>query len=290
MGGFARPPASAEEIVAKGVVMPSCERLHRYLGTGRLHPALLFVGTDAPSKRQVLKDSVRALFCERRPAKTFTACGACRGCKKLESGHHPDFLEFPEPEGEPIKIESVREVTLAMETAPAEAPLRIAFIDECHRMTAPAANALLKSLEEPKPDRYFWLASTQPASLLPTVRSRCVSFRLGTDGDTEQPPPEMAQRFAAALGQVRNGADVAALVDGLGSKEAALDWLHWLRAEVRETLVAPKAESPLADRALVDLFRVADGISELEDQLRSNASWGLLLGAFVRERLAAVPR
>lgn len=265
------------------------ERLDRYLQTGRLHPALLFVGADATAKKIALKRAARALFCEKR-AKTFSSCGQCRHCKKLDAGHHPDFLEFPEPEGEPIKIETVREVTLAMETAPAEAPLRIAFIDECHRMTAPAANALLKSLEEPKPDRYFWLASTQAASLLPTVRSRCVAFRLDGGAETETPAANDRRLFRERLQSVRHGADAAAMVEALGSKESALDWLRCLRAEVRDALVQADAQNVLATRPLVDLFRLSDGVAQLEDQLRSNASWGLLLGAFVREQFPAVHR
>lgn len=265
------------------------ERLDRYLQTGRLHPALLFVGSDAAAKKIELRRAVKALFCEkqRRP---FGPCGECRQCKKLDAGTHPDFLEFPEPEGEPIKIETVREVTVAMEMAPAEAPLRIAFVDECHRMTAPAANALLKSLEEPRPDRYFWLASTQPASLLPTVRSRCVAFRLDGGAETEAPPAESRRRFRDGLAGVRNGADAAAMVEALGSKESALEWLRCLRADLRDALVAPNGENPLARRPTVDLFRLADGAARLEDQLRSNASWALLLGAFVRVEFAAVPQ
>jgi hypothetical protein len=265
------------------------EHFQRYLRAGRMHPALLFAGNDAAGKRRLLRRAVRALFCESGRPETLSPCDRCRHCRKLEAGHHPDFLEFPEPDGEPIKIESVREVTLAMETPPTEAKLRIAFIDECHRMTAPAANALLKSLEEPKPDRYFWLASTQPASLLPTVRSRCVSFRFGEDGGAEAPTPETARRFAEELTSWRHGADAAASVEAMGSKDVALDWLRWLRREIRDALVVARPTGPLAGRPLVELFRLSDELTTLEEQLRSNASWGLLLGAFARRHFATPP-
>lgn len=89
---------------------------------------------------------------------------------------HPD-IRVIEAEGRSIKIDQVRSVQKAAATRPYEGDYQVIIIDDCHKMTEEAANALLKTLEEPPESMKLLLISHQPASLLDTIRSRCQLLR-----------------------------------------------------------------------------------------------------------------
>ncbi len=98
----------------------------------------------------------------------------------LKTVAHPD-LKWIEPDGAVIKVDAIRElVTFATGTKQA-APCKVAVIESAELMNAAAANALLKTLEEPPPDTYLILSSARPAQLLPTIISRCQAVTLVRD-------------------------------------------------------------------------------------------------------------
>jgi DNA polymerase-3 subunit delta' len=99
-------------------------------------------------------------------------CGHCQACRKIDHQNHPD-LHILEPEGSSIKIEQVRAFQRDLNLKPLEAPRKICIIEQAEAMTVGAANALLKTLEEPRGDSLLILLTDQPNRLLETIRSRC---------------------------------------------------------------------------------------------------------------------
>ncbi len=143
------------------------EILNRALASGRLAHAYLFAGPDGIGKRLMAMALARAIVCEEQ-----RGCGNCLACRKIDHQNHPD-LHILEPDGKAIKIEQIRAFQRELNFKPLEAPRKICIIEQADTMTVGAANALLKTLEEPRGDTLLVLLSSQPNRLLETIRSRC---------------------------------------------------------------------------------------------------------------------
>ncbi|MFN2109528.1 MAG: DNA polymerase III subunit delta' [Anaerolineae bacterium] len=133
--------------------------------------ALLISGPDNVGKMTLARLVTGALLCtgqdDERP------CGTCLACRKLASGNHPDFmLVEPEEEGGALKIDQIRAVERFLSLTPNESPRKIALISAFERATIGAANALLKTLEEPPAYAHLILLAQDADVLLPTIVSR----------------------------------------------------------------------------------------------------------------------
>ncbi len=155
----------------------------------RVAHALLFHGDAAIGKRLTADRFAQALNCEQGPpGRIIDPCGLCRSCRQIEARTHPDFFVVePDPESTTpqIKIEQVREIEQQMIYRPLVGERKICLVDEADRMTIGAANALLKTLEEPPDHSLFLLVSSRPASLPATIRSRCQGLRFATPARTQ---------------------------------------------------------------------------------------------------------
>lgn len=111
-------------------------------------------------------------------------CGACNACRRARSARHPDVIEV-EPAGTFVIVDQVEEMMKEAFTSPFEAERKVIVVTEADRMNEPAANKLLKTLEEPPARTHFLLLSESPDELLPTVRSRCqrIDFAALSDAD-----------------------------------------------------------------------------------------------------------
>ena len=111
-------------------------------------------------------------------------CGACNACRRARSARHPDVIEV-EPAGTFVVVDQVEEMMKEAFTSPFEAERKVIVLTEADRMNEPAANKLLKTLEEPPARTHFLLLSEAPDELLPTVRSRCqrIDFAALSDAD-----------------------------------------------------------------------------------------------------------
>ena len=110
------------------------------------------------------------------------ACGTCLSCRWFLEGHHPDYLALsPEAPGGRISIEQVRALIQFLSITPQQAVCRVIVVWEADCLTVAAANAFLKTLEEPAAESVLIiLATAHPSLLLDTIRSRCFTVRLPT--------------------------------------------------------------------------------------------------------------
>lgn len=181
----------------------------------RVAHAYLFHGDDGIGKKLLALRFAQALNCEGE--QEADACGTCRSCVQIEARTHPDFLVI-EPDRElanpQIKIEQIRELEQQIVYQPLVSLKKVFLIDDADRMTLGAANALLKTLEEPPAHSVLLLVSSRPSALPATVRSRCQNLRLAPPARTQveaalvrtrEIPPADA-RLLAAASQSRLGA------------------------------------------------------------------------------------
>ena len=158
------------------------ERVISHLRTarekGRLSHAYLFLGPEGVGRASTARALAAALNCL-TPREDGDACGVCASCRRLAAGTHPDFVVI-EPTAEAlqkqrpqIKIEQIRELRRLTNYPPLGDGWRVALIKPAEAMNEEAANALLKTLEEP-PERHLLVLTAQAeADLLPTIVSRC---------------------------------------------------------------------------------------------------------------------
>ena len=143
------------------------------LTRGRVGQTYLFHGPSGTGKTAAAMAFAMDLLCL-FPEKG-QACGRCPSCHAVAEGSHPD-LTVVKPEGQSFKIDQVREVVRQVSLRPAMGPRKVFVLDEADKLTADAANALLKSLEDPPPGTIFVLTSGNRETLPPTVLSRCLQI------------------------------------------------------------------------------------------------------------------
>jgi DNA polymerase-3 subunit delta' len=146
------------------------------MGAGRLSHAYLFLGPAGVGKAATARALAAALNCA-QPAADGDACGTCPSCRRMNAGTHPDFLVIgPEGSQAQIKIEQIRELRRLTGYPPLGGGWRVVLIKPAEALSAlntAAANALLKTLEEPPPRHLLVLTARGEADLLPTIVSRC---------------------------------------------------------------------------------------------------------------------
>ena len=146
----------------------------------------LFVGPGGVGKKKIAIGLAQALLCERTPL----GCGHCPSCLRVSANAH-ESLKLIAPTGNNIKIEESREVIefLSLQSLTAK---RVVIIDQAQTLNPQAANSLLKILEEPPEQTYFFLIAPSAAGVLPTIRSRSrtVSFRPLSIVDIARGAPE----------------------------------------------------------------------------------------------------
>jgi DNA polymerase-3 subunit delta' len=170
--------------------------LRRFLsvrcGSRELPHALLFLGPDGVGKRTLAQALAAQHFCATR-----RGCGVCGDCGALLRGNHPGLLTVAVPEGKSsISIEQVQKLGHDLSLSAPDERGRVSLLLAADRMTAPAQDALLKTLEEPRPGNLLVLTAARGDAVLPTIRSRCQRFALQPLSDDEV--AEVAKRLSLA--------------------------------------------------------------------------------------------
>jgi DNA polymerase-3 subunit delta' len=242
------------------------EILQRMLRTRRVPNSLLLTGADGIGKREFALETAKAFACQNRGANG-EACDACGACKRAEKFNFPNskdkddnekifFSEHPDiglirQAGKFITVNQMRELETEANFRPYEAAARFFLIDDAEKMNEAAANALLKTLEEPSPSSHIFLVSSRPAALLPTIRSRCQTLRFAPieakqiEGFLES-KKQFSITDAELLSKLARGSIGRALELDLGKfrerREAMLKVLESLSAKPNRAVLLKTAE------------------------------------------------
>lgn len=146
--------------------------LKRSLINGRLHHAYLFIGNRGVGKTLTAKNFAMAINCTERIGAE--PCNECISCKKIEKSEAPDvFFMSGQGEGGTFLIDDIKNLRNLIILRPYEAKKKIFILEDVSRMTPEAANAFLKTLEEPPDDSIMMLIGHDKSKILSTIYSRC---------------------------------------------------------------------------------------------------------------------
>lgn len=226
--------------------------LRRMLKVGRVPGALLFAGEDGVGKKRFALELAKALNCH--APQGVDACDSCSSCVRISQSKFPEYSDdkdnreklirsdhtdvaLARPYNRILRIGPMREIEREANYRPFEGKARIFIIEEAESLNESSSNALLKTLEEPPRTSHLILISSRPASLLPTIRSRCQMIRFSplTPAEIEShllSGKQVAPKDARLLSRVARGSIGRALATDLETyrqqREAMLDVLSAL--------------------------------------------------------------
>lgn len=187
-------PVTFDEVVGQDHVK---DVLTAAIRRQRVGHAYLFSGPRGVGKTTSARLLAMAVNCEADASER--PCGVCESCRLVQAGSHPDVIEMDAASNN--SVDDVRELRERTMLSSIRGGSRVWILDEAHMLSKAAANALLKTLEEPPPSLLFVLATTEPERLPPTVLSRCQHFRFRRLTDAE---------IVGKLARLTAGAGVAA--------------------------------------------------------------------------------
>ncbi len=252
--------------------------------------ALLLHGPAGIGKHVLALHFARALLCE-SPRPDGAACAACTSCGYVAAGAHPD-LRLVEPieveeDGtikplDQIPVDAVRRLIEFVQITSHRRVAKVALVVPAERMNAAAANALLKTLEEPPADTYLLLVAHQPGRLPATVRSRCRTL--------DAPVPTLAQARDWLLATGVASPDVVLAQAGgapLIARDLADPGVQAERSFWLSALARPEGLSPVALGARVE----SAGRDERKERLAAALNWLLAwTGDLARVEAGGSPR
>lgn len=208
------------------------EALRRMAKSRRIPQSMLFAGPEGIGKKQFAIEFARTLVCRSSP--DGEACGDCSACRRAGEfdipksdkaedfdrvflSHHPDIGLVCSPK-RLIRVGAIRALETEANFRPVEAENRVFIIDDADKMNPEAANALLKTLEEPPANVYLVLVTARPDALLQTIRSRCQMLRFAPVATAE-----ICDLLVSKHGQQPDDAALASRLCG-GSIAAAIEF------------------------------------------------------------------
>jgi DNA polymerase-3 subunit delta' len=256
------------------------EDLRKGLAQGRFPHAFLFVGPEGVGKKTFAVTLAQALLCERVPETALDPCGTCPSCLQVKAGTHPDLLQVERPEDKhelPIKV--IRDLCLDLGLKPMHGSRRVAIVDDADDLNDEAANAFLKTLEEPPPGSVLILVGMSAEVQLDTIVSRCRVVRF-------EPLPH--DELAAVLleqGVTADPAEAARLADlAEGSVNRALGLadpeLERFRRDLIDTLADPRGFDPPALAGKLGAFIKEAGKERIDQRGRARLLFGELARFF----------
>lgn len=283
----------AETLLSQVKAQDTARRtIERALENGRVHHAYLFAGPDGVGKELAAFGLAQALVCEKRGVEqggglfgggeppVFHACGACSAClRAVPRGEerrpvHPDVviiergLYAPQtigrrtPETQDISIDQIRTLVLSRSAyAPHEGRAKVFIVRRVDELSVPAANALLKTLEEPGARTHFILLTSQPDALLPTILSRTMRVRFAPL------PDDVVASILEARGIPAERALEVARLSG-GSVEAGELLADPDESDARDRFVTRALEA-IAAPGLEPMLALAEDAKKEKDLLRA---------------------
>lgn len=254
---------------------PAWARLERLTRADRLPHALLLAGPDGVGKRRFAAALGAARVCA-RPGPD-GACGGCRDCRLVAAASHPDLLQLDAEPGRALKIDQVRTLSDFVALRSHAGRLRVVTLIGAERLNINAANALLKTLEEPPAGCLLLLLSAAPGRLPATVRSRCQRLALNLPArgvGLDWLRAELGTRFNATQADALLSLARGAPLNALALADAALldrrrrlfeQFCAWLRADGSGVGGAPtpSAEDWAGGDPTVPLLWLTDWLGDL---------------------------
>lgn len=217
--------------------------LQRSLERGRLAHGYLFTGNQIEELEAIARTLAKTLNCK-EPAiannAAIDSCDDCINCQKVEHDNHADVHWVrPESKSRIITVEQMRELMQQINLKPTEAEFKVAVIVSADRLNVQAANAFLKTLEEPPTKSILILLTTEPQRILETILSRCLRLNFGGEGPRPLPPAEMdwLKQFSEMA-----AAEQKSLLGRYRLMDVLLQKLTAMKSSIEETLTA---RSPL---------------------------------------------
>ncbi|HEU4532194.1 MAG TPA: DNA polymerase III subunit delta' [Steroidobacteraceae bacterium] len=278
---------------------------------GRLGHAVLVHGSPGVGGQDLARWLAHLVLCEGAPPRP---CGRCASCTLLAAGNHPDFRWIErEEDAKQLKVEQVRDLAAALALKSYRGGYKAAVIAEADAMNANAANALLKTLEEPPPATLLVLVSSRPSRLPATILSRCQRISVarprtddalawlqarkagtswGSVLEHAAGEPlraleleaggfaELDREMAGSIEQLRaRRLDIAATAERWSKNvlERRLTWLDvWLTRTIRDAFArAPALPSPPAGRNIRSLYALLDRVRALRLELDTSLNMQL---------------
>ncbi len=214
------------------------EGIRKSYDDGRLAHAYIISGSPRGNGRLFTEALLKLLYC----TATDKPCGSCSACSRVEQHLHPDvyWLE-PKSKGRVIRVDEMRELTHRIHQTAYEGGWKAGVITYAERLSDQAANAFLKTLEEPPGQSLILLLTDAPQFLLPTIRSRCQRISLGEDRSPESPAGEDESWKETLMNLLRSG-DPDDPLEVLAYAEQLKTLLDTLKNEIRETVEAAMDE------------------------------------------------
>ncbi len=220
------------------------ERFGRLMANQRLAHAYMFIGPNGTGKTRTALQVAQLVNCIE--PRGVIACGTCASCVKIISGNHPDVMFVPGVDEDSIKIEAIRFLLSRVQLRAFEAKVKVFILRRVETMTLEAANALLKTLEEPAANTLMILTTTVAQANLDTIRSRCHSVHFFPTSETV-----MTERLMAE-GLVASDARFTAFM-AQGCQGRAEEIVNQKLIVLRETVINDFIMSPYADAFIKEI-------------------------------------
>lgn len=170
-------PAHAEPVAFPPWLRSPLASLVALVQSRQPPPGLLVAGPEGVGKGVLIRTFLQRIACT-EASDAWSPCGNCNGCRSFLADSHPEILQVaPEEPGKEILIDRIRAVIDFLSLSHS-GPARLVSVQPAESMNVNAANALLKTLEEPPEGAMVLLAAARPARLTPTIRSRCRILRI----------------------------------------------------------------------------------------------------------------
>lgn len=270
----------------------SAGRLRQAAERGKLAHALLFTGSG--NRMAAARFAAAAFVCT---AVSGRPCGVCPACRKVEKGIHPDVVEVRDDAHKNVAVDVIRAARTDAYVRPNEGARKVYLFPDCSLLTEQDQNVLLKIVEEGPPYAAFCFCAENPASVLATLRSRCVEVPLRPSEAETAAVSERARALCGALCAKKAGGPTEALMGLERAKvaredvKALLEETHGVFSAALLALYGGK-EAPERDETAVSIaknltktqiVRTIELLQKYRLECRYNVSAGQVLGALAVE-------
>jgi len=234
---------------------PGIQLLQRSLERGRLAHAYLFIGDELDNLESLARTLAKTLNCQQPVVAHGVAvdsCDQCLSCRKIDRENHADVHWVrPESKSRVITTDQMRSLMGEIQLKPGEAEYKVAVVVAADRLRIEAANAFLKTLEEPPARSVLILLTTEPQRILETILSRCLRLNFSGDG-----PPPMGNAQKEWLTEISNiaAAEIKSLLGRYRLLDAVLRELAKLKEGIQQALTerSPLSQYKDAEKEYID--------------------------------------